>query len=206
MLLGLELMHDARGAAGLVACAAPTPYPLPEPETPPEQTAAKAISAAGLGRHIGVLASDAFEGRLPGTAGEDKTVAYLSEQFKALGLQPGNPDGRYVQDVPLVGINGTPSLSFQAGKTTLAMTPGKDFVAATARFLPEVTVSNSNLVFVGYGVQAPEYDWDDYKGLNVKGKTLVMLINDPPVRGAECTVHDSRKAWSNVTLGCDTPR
>lgn len=195
----LKKLSLATLVAGLVACAAPPPYPLPEPETPVEQIAGKAISAAGLATTIGALASDAFEGRLPGTPGEDKTVAYLSEQFKALGLKPGNPDGRYVQDVPLVGIDGTPSLSFQAGKTTLAMTPGKDFVAATPRFVPEVTVSNSNLVFVGYGVQAPEYDWDDYKGLNVKGKTLVMLINDPPVRGADGQLDPTKFAGKGMT-------
>lgn len=172
------------GIASLVACAAPTPYPLPDPPVPPELEASAAITAAGLLQHIGVLASDEFEGRLPGTVGEEKTVAYLSQQFRALGLQPGNPDGRYVQEVPLVGITGSPSMSLSVGKagTALPMEHGRDFVAVTARFLPEVTVNSSSLVFVGYGVQAPEYDWDDYKGLDVRGKTLVMLINDPPVR------------------------
>ncbi|MDP3858986.1 MAG: M28 family metallopeptidase [Stagnimonas sp.] len=170
--------------AALSACAASQPQPLPDPPLPPEVEAGKAISAAGLLENIAVLASDEFEGRLPGGAGEAKTVAHLEQQFRRLGLQPGNPDGRYVQEVPLVGISGTPSMSLAVGKSgaPLPMAHGEDFVAVTSRFLPEVSVSNSSLVFVGYGVQAPEYDWDDYKGIDVRGKTLVMLINDPAVR------------------------
>ena len=171
-------------AAALAACAPPKPYPLPEPTPPAEQVAAAAISATSLLENVSVLASDEFEGRLPGGAGEAKTIDFLEQQFRALGLQPGNPDGSYLQRVPLVGITGTPAIQISVGKAgkPLAMEHGKDYVAVTSRFLPEVTVSNSSLVFVGYGVQAPEYDWDDYKGLDLKGKTLVMLINDPPVR------------------------
>ena len=168
--------------AGVAACSAPAP--LPEPPLPPEIQAAKAISAAGLLANISVLASDEFEGRLPGTAGEAKTLAHLEQQVRQIGLQPGNPDGSYLQSVPLVGITGTPTMTLTVGKSgaDLPMVHGQDFVAATSRFLPEVSVSNSNLVFVGYGVQAPEYDWDDYKGIDMKGKTIVMLINDPAVR------------------------
>ncbi len=131
--------------------------------------------------HIRMLSSDAFEGRLPGSAGEEKTVAYLIAQFKHIGLAPGNPDGSYVQQVPLVGIQGTPTMSLRAGGQTIAMQWPADFVATTARLVPQVAITDSPLVFVGYGVQAPEYGWDDYKGLDVHGKTLVMLINDPPV-------------------------
>ena len=169
-------------AVALAACSAPAP--LPDPPLPPEVEAGKAITAPSLLDHISVLASDEFEGRLPGTAGETKTIAYLEQQFRKLGLQPGNPDGRYVQEVPLVGITGTPTMTLTVGKSgaNLPMVHGEDFVAASSRFVPEVDVRNSSLVFVGYGVQAPEYDWDDYKGIDMKGKTLVMLINDPPVR------------------------
>ena len=145
------------------------------------QDALATITAADLMRHIEVLASDKFEGRAPGTKGEEKTVAYLTEQFQKMGLQPGNPDGRYVQDVPLVGIDGKPTLRFNVGGKTIKLKHRKDFVATTARFLPRVDVKNSELVFVGYGTQAPEYGWDDYKGLDVKGKTIVMLINDPAI-------------------------
>jgi Zn-dependent M28 family amino/carboxypeptidase len=147
----------------------------------PVVTAKQSIDAADLLRHTSVLASDAFEGRAPATPGEEKTVAYLTEQFRAVGLQPGNPDGTYVQDVPLVGITGTPEMTLKVGGRRLPLKPLKDFVATTARFVPSVEVKDSELVFVGYGVQAPEYDWDDYKGLDVKGKTLVMLINDPAI-------------------------
>jgi Zn-dependent M28 family amino/carboxypeptidase len=134
--------------------------------------------------HVKALASDAFEGRAPGTPGEEKTVAYLIAQFKALGLKPGNPDGTYVQKVPLVGITPTAApLTITGGKgagpATLAWRD--DVVAWTKRVTDEVKVDGSELVFVGYGVEAPEYQWDDYKGVDVAGKTLVMLVNDPPV-------------------------
>jgi len=142
-------------------------------------TAAAAISAEDLLRHTTVLASDEFEGRLPGTPGEEKTVHYLVEQFKQLGLEPGNPDGTYVQNVPLVGITGTPSATLKSGGRRIALKYLEDYVAVTTQFKPKVAIQDSPLVFVGYGVQAPEYGWDDYKGLDVKGKTLVMLINDP---------------------------
>jgi Zn-dependent M28 family amino/carboxypeptidase len=139
------------------------------------------VDPARLLQHIKVLASDEFEGRLPGTVGEEKSVAYITGQFKQLGLAPGNPDGTYLQDVPLEGIAGSPTMTLMAGGQSIPMQRGQDFVASTYRIAPQVAIANSPLVFVGYGVQAPEYNWDDYKGLDVHGKTLVMLINDPPV-------------------------
>jgi Zn-dependent M28 family amino/carboxypeptidase len=142
---------------------------------------ASSVDPVRLLGHIRMLSSDAFEGRLPGTSGEDKTVAYLLAQFKRIGLAPGNPDGTYLQNVALVGIAGTPVLSLQAAGQPIAMQWPADFVASTGRLVPKVSLSDSPLVFVGYGVQAPEYHWDDYKGLDAHGKTLVMLINDPPV-------------------------
>ncbi|WP_043114366.1 M28 family metallopeptidase [Solimonas soli] len=179
----LTLCLAALGA--LAACAAPPPAPsaaAPVAALPaPEIAAAQAIAPELILQHTKVLASDAFEGRLPGTPGEDKTVAYLTEQFQALGLAPGNPDGTFVQNVPLVGITGTPTMTLKVGGKTLKLKPGSDFVAATQRVVPQVKVRDSDIVFVGYGVQAPEYGWDDYKGLSVKGKTLVMLINDPAI-------------------------
>jgi Zn-dependent M28 family amino/carboxypeptidase len=143
------------------------------------------VDPARLLQHIKVLASDEFEGRLPGTIGEEKSVAYITEQFKQLGLSPGNPDGGYVQDVPLEGIAGVPSMTLTAGGHPIAMERGHDFVASTYRIVPQVSIKQSPLVFVGYGVQAPEYHWDDYKGLDAHGKTLVMLINDPPVEDSK---------------------
>ncbi len=143
--------------------------------------AAQQITAAGLLKNISVLASDAFEGRKPGTGGEDATVNYLVGQFKTLGLLPGSQQGSYTQPVDLMGITSEATLKINVKGKALPLQQGNDYVAASVRFLPDVDVKNAPLVFVGYGVQAPEYDWDDYKGLDVQGKTLVMLINDPPV-------------------------
>ncbi|MEK6805855.1 MAG: M28 family metallopeptidase [Pseudomonadota bacterium] len=145
----------------------------------PLNPASAVITADDLLKHIKILASDEFEGRLPGTRGEEKTVAYLTEQFKELGLEPGNPDGSYVQNVPLVGINGTPSAELKVAGRKQPFKLHKDYIAVTTQFKPSVSVKDSEVVFVGYGIQAPEYGWDDYKGLDVRGKTLVMLINDP---------------------------
>jgi len=132
--------------------------------------------------HIKVLASDEFEGRGPGTPGEEKTVAYLTGQFQKMGLKPGNPDGTFLQAVPLVGFQAKRvSGSFQTGGHTIGLTFPNDFVAVSRRMAQEVKVVNSEVVFVGYGVVAPEYGWDDYKGLDVRNKTLIMLVNDPAV-------------------------
>jgi Zn-dependent M28 family amino/carboxypeptidase len=145
------------------------------------RAAEASITGEDFIKHVRVLASDEFEGRAPGSAGEDKTVEYLSAQFRQLGLQPGNPDGRWIQDVPLVGITAKRSATLTAGGKRMRMKFPDDYVALSRRFAPNVKVEDSELVFVGYGVVAPEYGWDDYKGVDVRGKTIVMLINDPPV-------------------------
>ena len=146
------------------------------------KTALESIKPAQILEHIKVLASDEFEGRGPGTPGEEKTVAYLTGQFQKMGLKPGNPDGTFVQAVPLVGFQAKQVTgSFQAGRSTIALSFPNDFVAVSRRMAEEVKVGDSDVVFVGYGVVAPEYGWDDYKGLDVRGKTLIMLVNDPPV-------------------------
>src|SRR4051812_27601531 len=141
-----------------------------------------AVNVDRILTHTKVLSSDAFEGRAPGTKGEDKTVQYIEDQFKQIGLKPGNTDGTYVQKVPLVGITPDPApLVFARGaqKTTLKW---KDDVVAWTKHVDEhAGIKDSELVFVGYGVVAPEYNWDDYKGVDMTGKTLVMLVNDPPV-------------------------
>ena len=138
------------------------------------------LSASDLLQHIKTLSSDEYEGRAPGTKGEELTVNYLAEQFKKLGLKPGNPDGTFVQKVPLIGYTPTPTVSFDAGGKKMDLAAA-DFLARSATFKPDVKVSNSDVVFVGYGVVAPEYDWDDFKGVDVKGKTIVMLVNDPQI-------------------------
>jgi Zn-dependent M28 family amino/carboxypeptidase len=139
------------------------------------------MTAAELTKHVKVLASDEYEGRKPATKGEELTVAYLTKELKRIGVEPGNPNGTYVQEVPLVGFKGDPTASIEVGGKTIGMKPIEEYVAVSRRFVPEVKVDDSEVVFVGYGVVAPEYGWDDYKGLDVKGKTIVMLVNDPPV-------------------------
>ena len=153
------------------------------PESP-LKAGLESVNADDLLGHIRVLASDEFEGRAPGSPGEERTVRYLVEQFKKLGLTPGNPDGSYVQDVPLVGFqvkSARGEFHFDAGDKTIDLRFPDNWVAVSRRPNREVKVERSDVVFVGYGVVAPEYGWDDYKGLDARGKTLVMLINDPPV-------------------------
>src|SRR5881398_953498 len=145
------------------------------------QPALEAITPDGLLAHIKVLASDEFEGRAPGTKGEELSVKYITDQFKKIGLKPGNPDGTYTQEVPLAGIKSEPRMSFVIGDKTMDLKYSDDFVASSARLQPEIKIEKSGLVFVGYGVVAPEYGWDDYKNVDVRGKTLLMLVGDPPV-------------------------
>jgi Zn-dependent M28 family amino/carboxypeptidase len=145
------------------------------------KSAFDSITADGIMQHTKVLSADEYEGRGPGTKGEELTVKYLTEQYQRLGLKPGNPDGTYIQKVPLVGFTGAPTASFTVGGKQINLTFPQDYVAVSRRFVPESKVENSDVVFVGYGVVAPEYGWDDYKGLDVRGKTIVMLINDPQI-------------------------
>jgi len=145
------------------------------------QPALETITPDGLLAHIKVLASDEFEGRSPGTKGEDLSVKYITDEFKKLGLKPGNPDGTYTQEVPLAGIKSEPRMSFVTRDKTMDLKYPDDFVASSARLQPEIKIEKSDLVFVGYGVVAPEYGWDDYKNVDVRGKTLLMLIGDPPI-------------------------
>ena len=151
------------------------------PTLPSPADALAAITAPALLDHIRVLSADEFGGRAPGSSGEELSVNYITEQFKALGLQPGNPDGTYTQEVPLAGIIGHPTLTLNVRGQATALNYPNDFVAATARLVDEVTVEQSEIVFVGYGVVAPEYGWDDYKDVDVHGKTILMLINDPAI-------------------------
>jgi Zn-dependent M28 family amino/carboxypeptidase len=140
-----------------------------------------AITADSLLGEIKTLSSDEFEGRKPGSEGEKKTIAYMQQQFQSLGLKPGNPDGTYLQSVPLAGITSKTQADLSVKGKKLALVPKKDYIALSSRYVPEVEVKNTPIIFVGYGVVAPEYGWDDYKDVDVKGKTILMLINDPAI-------------------------
>ncbi|MBY0558112.1 MAG: M28 family peptidase [Burkholderiaceae bacterium] len=153
--------------------------PLTQAQTP--DAALATIRAETLLQHIKVLASDQFEGRAPGSTGETLTVNYLTEQFRKLGLRPGNPNGSWVQAVPMRGQQPLPSLRYTVAGKKVHLNFPDDYVAHSTTPGEHARVADSDIVFVGYGVQAPEYGWDDYKGLDVRGKTLLMLINDPPI-------------------------
>ncbi len=146
--------------------------------------AADRITPDGMLSLISALAADSMEGRGPGTPGEDKTVAMLTNEFQAMGLAPGNPDGTYIQNVELIGYTSRPRASFRAGGRTIALNFPADYVASSRYERARTEVKGSDVVFVGYGVVAPEYGWDDYKDVDVRGKTVIMLVNDPPVRMA----------------------
>jgi Zn-dependent M28 family amino/carboxypeptidase len=174
-------------ALALTACSSEPKSTAPAQSAPsasPHLTIGQlpAIDLDALLTHTKTLSSDEFEGRAPGTKGEDLSVNYLADEFKKVGLKPGNTDGTYFQKVPLVGITPSPApLVFKKGAQQQTLKWKDDVVAWTKHVADSAKLENSELVFVGYGVVAPEFDWDDYKGLDVKGKTLVMLVNDPPV-------------------------
>jgi len=139
------------------------------------------ISPARMSAAAKTLASDAFQGRAPGTPGEAKTVAYLVDQFRALGLQPGGENGGWLQHVPLVrNVAASPTrLEIRVGGSTLPLLAGRDINPQTRRSISRVTISDARMVFVGYGVAAPERNWDDFKGVDLHGKVAIFLVNDP---------------------------
>jgi len=145
------------------------------------QPALDSINANSLLSEIRTLSSDEFEGRKPGSPGEEKTIAYMQQQFQQMGLKPGNPNGTWLQNVPLAGITSKPQTDISVRGRKLPLELKKDYIALSARYVPETVVKNSDIVFVGYGVVAPEYGWDDYKDVDVKGKTILMLVNDPQI-------------------------
>jgi Zn-dependent M28 family amino/carboxypeptidase len=172
----VSLRTPAAGLAALLllgACAASgeraarSPYPGP------------AISLATLTTSTQILSSDDYEGRAPTTKGEDKAVAYIAQRFRQAGLQPGNK-GSWFQDVPMVEISTTPSaLTVAGGARPLSFAWRTDFVANTYQVTPRAELKDSPIVFVGYGINAPERGWNDYEGVDVRGKTVVVLVNDP---------------------------
>ena len=158
--------------------------------TPPAQQAARPstvpaarIEPQAILDRIKVLSSDEYEGRAPGSKGEDLTVRYLEDEFKKLGLQPGNTDGTYIQKVPLVGITGTNSepLTVSRGPRKQTFKWSDEVVAWTKHVADGAAIKDSDLIFAGYGVEAPEFNWDDFKDVDVKGKTIIVLVNDPQI-------------------------
>jgi Zn-dependent M28 family amino/carboxypeptidase len=138
------------------------------------------IDASVYRKHVAMLASDEFEGRKPGTAGETRTLEYLEGEFRKLGLEPGNGSS-FLQQVPMVEIAAAPeaSLGFTTGNDVVSLKFRDDMVIWTKRVKDTESIAASPLVFVGYGVSAPEFGWDDYAGIDMRGKTAVILVNDP---------------------------
>ena len=134
------------------------------------------INKEQLTEHIKVFASDEFEGRAPSSKGEELTLDYLTKQLTAIGFKPGNGDS-FLQAVPMVSIEASPEMTLSIGGKDYQY--GHDMVMGSSRISDFEQLKDSELVFVGYGVNAPEYQWNDYEGLDVKGKTVVILVNDP---------------------------
>ena len=164
---------------------------------PELRTAAATMTPGNLLRHIRELSSDAYDGRLPGTPGEEKSVAYVISQIKGIGLQPGTPTGGFVQKVPLYGTRSRGTLAITAGGKAIPMSPAEDFVLWSNLPDERIEVRDSDVVFAGYGVVAPEYKWNDYAGIDVKGKTVIVITGDPPVADPG----DSTKLDERVFLG-----
>jgi len=183
----MRLTHAAIALVVLTsACSKEPAGPIPVKDLPN-------INADLALADIKKLASDEFEGRAPGSKGEELTVQYLTEQFKAAGLEPGNPDGTWTQAVPLVSLLPTDisPLTVAGNGKTHAFKIKDEYVPFSRRVQDQVSLEKSPIVFAGYGVQAPETGWDDFKGMDVKGKTIVVLVNDPQVMSADGKTLDS---------------
>jgi len=162
------------------ACAQPAPPP-PPPPTPAEG----AITVESLTGHVKVLASDEFEGRAPATPGGEKTADYLVKQLTAIGIEPGAPDGTYLQQVPIVEAVTDRNFVLSVPGTTYRY--NTDVIANAGVEKPRVQVQGE-VVFVGYGINAPELKWNDYEGVNVRGKWVLIMVNDPPAPADEPTL------------------
>jgi Zn-dependent M28 family amino/carboxypeptidase len=179
----------ALAVALIVAACSKSEPPPPAASTPAPAAAPTAITqmpkfeSAPMLDHIKKLSSDEFEGRGPGTKGEELTVKYLEDAFKNIGLQPGNTDGSYIQKVPMVGITATNTAPLTVSSAAARRTfKWKDEVVAWTKHVADgASIADSDIIFAGYGVTAPEFDWDDFKGVDVKGKTIMVFVNDPQV-------------------------
>ena len=207
MRQSLLLCAGLAAGVALVGCSAdPAPEAVEAPAASTPATAPGApppigghgfgpeISAEDFAAHVSVLASDAFLGRAPGSDGERLTVEYLEGEFRRLGLEPGI-DGSYLQQVAMVETTADPSttLSLSVGGETRTLPFGADMVIGTRTGQAEVSLADSPLVFVGYGVNAPEAGWNDYAGLDVRGKTVVILVNDPGFHAGDEALFEGRR-------------
>jgi len=176
-------------ALALSACTSVLPMPAaPAPAAAPAAAPAQAapISAERMSEVTRTLASDAFMGRAPGTEGETKTIAYLIDQFRAAGLEPGGANGGWTQDVPMIRtqlLDTQVSVSGAGGNGGLKVPD--DLYITTQRAVERADIDAAPMVFVGYGVSAPERGWDDFKGVDLKGKVAVFLVNDPDFEAAQ---------------------
>ncbi|HEX2139273.1 MAG TPA: PA domain-containing protein, partial [Woeseiaceae bacterium] len=148
---------------------------------PEAEQAATEITADYMRRHIVELSSDKYQGRGPGSKGDEMARAYLVEELKRLGLEPGAEDGDYQQEFALVGVSAEqpPEWTFKSGEEELVLQQWDQFIAASGVQADRAEIKDAELVFVGYGIQAPEYDWDDYAGVDVTGKVVLIMNNDP---------------------------
>jgi Zn-dependent M28 family amino/carboxypeptidase len=165
-------------AALLAAAATPA---SPVFLTPAERAAAREITEPFIRGHVRFLSSDLLEGRGPASRGDRQAQEYIAAQMEALGLEPGAPNGTYIQPFDVVGIEtkNPPATAFKKGAETLELKYLEEFIAFSGVEKPEVQITDAELVFAGYGITAPEYQWDDFKGTDLKGKVLVVMNNDP---------------------------
>ncbi|TDK20354.1 M28 family peptidase [Luteimonas aestuarii] len=185
------------GSVLLAACSRePTPTTADAAPAPAgEHTFSPEINADDFRVMVEALSSDDFEGRAPGSPGGEKTVEYIRAQFERIGLEPGGENGSYYQTVPMVETTADEStvLRIDSNGNARDLAFGTDFVLGTRTGQAEVNVADSDLVFVGYGVDAPEQDWNDYAGIDVTGKTVVMFVNDPGFHAKDDALFDGNR-------------
>lgn len=157
------------------------------------EPALESITADDFMDHMSVLASDEFAGRAPSTPGENKTINYLAEQFSLAGLKPANKDS-YFQEVSLVKISANPAMKMDitGGKQKLSLSFSDDFIGGSPQIKELIDIKNSEIVFVGYGINSPENNWNDYEGIDVRGKTVLMLVNDPGYATSDSSLFSGR--------------
>ncbi|MGV8961564.1 MAG: M28 family metallopeptidase [Stenotrophomonas sp.] len=191
-----KLLLCLAAAAALVACKREDAAPAPAPATPhvPAHAFSSDINAADFGELVKTLASDEFEGRAPGSVGEERTVEYIRDQMQRIGLQPGNGDS-WFQEVAMTETTADEAtvLKIDQKGHSGELKFGTDMVIGTRTGQPEVKIDSSNMVFVGYGVDAPEQDWNDYAGQDWKGKTVVMFVNDPGFHVNDSKLFDGKR-------------